>query len=170
MPPFSPLLPGANVPPSSQALRIHLNDEFGEFVGGIHGAFDLLAPGGRIGVITWKHSECALLIDEFRKCARANHTPHAPPAARGRPWRPRRLEAARDESPSLAWLSAQPGAPSLPTEWSARMVATVRPSQRELQTNSRARSAVLHVLEKARAIVAASVRNVYDRVRNVGWD
>ena len=33
----------------SQALRIHLNDEFGEFVAGLRGAFDLLAPGGRIG-------------------------------------------------------------------------------------------------------------------------
>ena len=33
----------------SQALRIHLNDEFGEFVAGLRGAFELLAPGGRIG-------------------------------------------------------------------------------------------------------------------------
>ena len=44
-----------------------------------------------------------MLIDEFRK-----------------------LEAARDESPSLAWLSAQPKSPTLPSAWSARMVATVR--------------------------------------------
>ena len=45
----------------------------------------------------------ALLIDEFRK-----------------------LEAARDESPSLAWIGAQPDAPKLSPTWSARMVATVR--------------------------------------------
>lgn len=40
-----------------QALRIHLNDEFGEMRNGMASAFRLLGEGGRIGLITWKHSE-----------------------------------------------------------------------------------------------------------------
>ena len=49
-----------------QALRIHLNDEFGEMRAGMAAAFELLAEGGRIGLITWKHSECAIVMDFFR--------------------------------------------------------------------------------------------------------
>ena len=45
-----------------QALRIHLNDEFGEMRNGMRAAFELLPPGGRIGLITWKHSECAIVV------------------------------------------------------------------------------------------------------------
>ena len=70
-----------------QALRIHLNDEFGEMRKGLAGAFDLLGDKGRIGVITWKHSECAILVEFFRG-----------------------LEAARDESPLLRWWRQLPGA------------------------------------------------------------
>merc|ERR1712007_135699 len=40
-----------------QALRIHLNDEFGEMRKGMRAAFKLLGQGGRIGLITWKFSE-----------------------------------------------------------------------------------------------------------------
>ncbi|EOD04326.1 hypothetical protein EMIHUDRAFT_44883, partial [Emiliania huxleyi CCMP1516] len=35
-----------------QALRVHLNDEFGECSRGLEAARSLLSPGGRIGVIT----------------------------------------------------------------------------------------------------------------------
>ena len=55
--------------PFHQALRVHLNDEFGEARRGLRAAFELLEEGGRLGIITWKHSECALVIDVFRELA-----------------------------------------------------------------------------------------------------
>ena len=63
-----------------QALRIHLNEEFAEMRRGMGAAFALLGAGGRIGLITWKHSECAIVVDAFR-----------------------RLEAVRAESPLAKW-------------------------------------------------------------------
>ena len=50
-----------------QALRIHLNDEFGELRRGLEAAYNILAPNGSIGIITWKHSECAIVMEFFRK-------------------------------------------------------------------------------------------------------
>ena len=50
-----------------QALRIHLNEEFDEFRRGMEGAMKLLKENGKLGVLTWKHSECAILIEYFRK-------------------------------------------------------------------------------------------------------
>eukprot|EP00931_Biecheleriopsis_adriatica_P025694 TRINITY_DN15701_c0_g1_i1.p1 TRINITY_DN15701_c0_g1~~TRINITY_DN15701_c0_g1_i1.p1 ORF type:complete len:498 (+),score=70.95 TRINITY_DN15701_c0_g1_i1:331-1824(+) len=110
-----------------QALRIHLNNEFSEMKNGIRAAFKLLGEGGRIGLISWKHSECAIIVDIFRS-----------------------LEAVRDKEPLLKWYRAQPDADALPENWSMEMDEVTRPSERELQTNSRSRSALLHVLRKRR--------------------
>ena len=41
-----------------QALRIHLHDEFGQLRQGLQAGLQMLRPGGRLGIITWKHSEC----------------------------------------------------------------------------------------------------------------
>jgi 16S rRNA (cytosine1402-N4)-methyltransferase len=114
-----------------QALRIHLNDEFGELRRGLAAAGELLRDGGRIGLITWKHSECAIVVDEFRK-----------------------LEAARKESPLCMWYNEQQGKQRVPPPpsdgWALTMDDVTRPSGSELQANSRSRSALLHVLRKAR--------------------
>ena len=128
-----------------QALRVHLNDEFGEARAGLRAAFDLLDDGGRIGVITWKHSECALVVDFFRG-----------------------LEGVRAECPLRRWYAQQPSAAPPPTEsWSLSMDDATRPSERELATNSRSRSAVLHVLRKQRVPPLAELeRLAYARL---GW-
>ena len=77
--------------------------------------------GGRLGLLTWKHSECAIVVDFFRS-----------------------LEATRPELPLLRWYQAQPNAPPLPEGWALTMDEAVRPSDAELQRNSRSRSAILH--------------------------
>ncbi|CAE7407119.1 rsmH [Symbiodinium microadriaticum] len=110
-----------------QALRIHLNSEFDEMRKGISAAFGLLGEGGRIGLISWKHSECAIIMDIFRS-----------------------LEAVRDKEPLLKWYRTLPDAEQLPERWSMEMDEVTRPSEKELQTNSRSRSALLHVLRKRR--------------------
>ena len=121
-----------------QALRIHLNDEYGQMKRGLAAAFALVGDGGRIGLISWKHSECAIIVDFYRT-----------------------LEAARDECPLRGWYNARvqqaaregtPPPPTLPVDsWSLAMDDARRPTDAELQTNSRSRSAVLHVLRKRRA-------------------
>jgi 16S rRNA (cytosine1402-N4)-methyltransferase len=117
-----------------QALRVHLNDEFGECQRGLEAAFELLEPGGRIGVITWKHSECNLVVDFYRA-----------------------HEAARPEAPQMAFYSSRAAAAPLEPEWALLMEHTIRPSAEELQLNSRARSAVLHILKKVRAPTLAQL-------------
>jgi 16S rRNA (cytosine1402-N4)-methyltransferase len=127
-----------------QALRVHLNDEFGECRRGLEAAFHLLEPGGLIGVITWKHSECNLIVDFYRA-----------------------HEAARPEAPQVAFYSARAGGAALEPEWALLMEHTIRPSAEEVQNNSRARSAVLHILKKVRA---PTMRQLEGRLYSMmGW-
>lgn len=41
-----------------QALRIHLNKEFEQLQEGIQASLKTLKTGGKLGIITWKHSAC----------------------------------------------------------------------------------------------------------------
>jgi 16S rRNA (cytosine1402-N4)-methyltransferase len=108
-----------------QALRIHLNDEFEEMRKGMRAAFKLVGEGGRVGLITWKFSE-RKIVDEVYGA----------------------LEAVRADEPLLKWYQGQPGAPTLPEGPSMESEEVVRPSEKELKMNSRARVALLHVLHK----------------------
>lgn len=49
-----------------QSLRVHINQEFEEIRRGINAAFQVLKEGGRCGLLTWKHSECAIVMDCYR--------------------------------------------------------------------------------------------------------
>ena len=108
-----------------QALRIHLNDEFEEMRKGMRAAFKLVGEGGRVGLITWKFSERKIVDEVFGA-----------------------LEAVRDDEPLLKWYQGQPDAPPLPDGPSLESDEVIRPSEKELQKNSRARVALLHVLYK----------------------
>ena len=103
-----------------QALRVHLNREFDELTKGMRAAFTLLQDGGRIGVLTWKHSECNLVIDVYRA-----------------------LEAARPAAPLRRWYEeklrdgeGRDGAKPLKAGRALEMDDTLRPSHDELQLNS----------------------------------
>ena len=113
--------------PAFQALRIHLNDEFDELRRGMRACLELLRDGGRVGIITWKHSECAIVVDFLRA-----------------------HELARAELPLLQWCRAQqPNAVrALSAEPCFEMDEPRRPGEAELRFNSRSRSAVLHLLRK----------------------
>lgn len=104
-----------------QALRIAVNDELGELERGLAAAEQVLAPGGRLAVVSF-HSLEDRAVKEFVR-ARAGRTPgpsrHAPPSAGGR-------EA------TLRDLARKP----------------VLPSEAEVAANPRARSARLRVAEK----------------------
>lgn len=104
-----------------QALRIAVNDELGELERGLAAAETVLAPGGRLAVVSF-HSLEDRAVKEFVR-ARAGRTPgpsrHAPPQA-------------SERKPTLRDLSRKP----------------VSPTESEVAANPRARSARLRVAEK----------------------
>ncbi len=104
-----------------QALRIAVNDELGELERGLAAAEQVLAPGGRLAVVSF-HSLEDRAVKEFVR-ARAGRTPgpsrHAPPRA-------------EDRAATLGDLTRKP----------------VLPSAAEVAENPRARSARLRVAEK----------------------
>ena len=107
-----------------QALRIAVNDELGELERGLAAAEQVLAPGGRLAVVSF-HSLEDRAVKEFVR-ARAGRTPgpsrHAPPRA-------------EDRAATLGDLTRKP----------------VLPSAAEIAANPRARSARLRVAEKLAA-------------------
>jgi 16S rRNA (cytosine1402-N4)-methyltransferase len=104
-----------------QALRIAVNDELGELERGLAAAEAVLAPGGRLAIVSF-HSLEDRAVKEFVR-ARAGRTPspsrHAPP--RG-----------EEKAATLRDLSRKP----------------VLPSEEEVHGNPRSRSARLRVAEK----------------------
>ncbi len=104
-----------------QALRIAVNDELGELERGLAAAESVLAPGGRLAVVSF-HSLEDRAVKEFVR-ARAGRTPspsrHAPPRA-------------IEREATLRDLTRKP----------------VLPTESEVAANPRARSARLRVAEK----------------------
>ncbi len=107
-----------------QALRIAVNDELGELERGLAAAEQVLAPGGRLAIVSF-HSLEDRAVKEFVR-ARAGRTPgpsrHAPPRS-------------GEQDATLRDLTRKP------------MV----PSDAEVAANPRARSARLRVAEKLAA-------------------
>jgi 16S rRNA (cytosine1402-N4)-methyltransferase len=106
-----------------QALRIAVNDELGELERGLAAAEQVLAPGGRLAVVSF-HSLEDRAVKEFVR-GRAGRTPspsrHAPPQLGERP------------KVTLRDLTRRP----------------LAPSEAEVSVNPRARSARLRVAERS---------------------
>lgn len=116
-----------------QAVRIFVNEEASELDKGLQQAFDALAVGGRLAVISFHSLEDRKVKHAFRHLSQT-------------PKLPRRLPVRELEQ-------AVPG----------RLVAgPIKPSLAELATNPRARSATLRVIEKVRVLektpIAGKVR------------
>jgi 16S rRNA (cytosine1402-N4)-methyltransferase len=116
-----------------QALRIAVNDELGELVRALHAAESLLAPGGRLAVVTFHSLEDRIVKQFF--AARTGRTPtasrHIPSAVSG-------------VAPSLKAIVKGP----------------VGPSDAEVMQNPRARSAKLRVAERTDAPLPQPVESV----------
>jgi 16S rRNA (cytosine1402-N4)-methyltransferase len=95
-----------------QALRIAVNDEFGELERALPAFRDALVPGGRLGVVTYHSGEDRIVKHHFREWARACICPPGQPVCtcRGRPLG--RLGARRPARPSAAEVRANPRARS----------------------------------------------------------
>ena len=121
-----------------QALRIHVNDELGELERGLEAAERLLAPGGRLAVVTF-HSLEDRVVKNFLK-RRSGDMPA-----------PSRHLPAAQSSPAATF-----------TLLSRKAVA---PTEAECRANARARSAKLRAARRtgARAWAAAAARIVGER-------
>ena len=95
-----------------QALRIAVNDEMGELERALPALRDALAPGGRLGAITYHSGEDRSVKHLFREWSRACVCPPRQPVCncRGRPLG--RLTARRPIRPSAAEVQANPRARS----------------------------------------------------------
>ena len=109
-----------------QALRIYVNDELGELSRGLHAAEHLLAPGGRLAVVSF-HS----LEDRAVKSFLRERTSAGPRGSRHRPDNPARLRL----EPTFLLHSR----------------GVRRPGRAECDANPRARSARLRAAERTAA-------------------
>ncbi len=105
-----------------QALRMHVNDELGQLRAALAGALELLAPGGRLAVISF-HSLEDRIVKQF-------------------------IQAHSTVDPVYAGLPVIPESvqPRL-----RRMGGKIRATDEETRANPRARSSVLRVALKVRA-------------------
>jgi 16S rRNA (cytosine1402-N4)-methyltransferase len=95
-----------------QALRIAVNDEIGQLERALPALRDALAPGGRLGVITYHSGEDRVVKHAFRDWARACVCPPRQPACtcRGRPLG--RVNPPRGVRPDAPEIAANPRARS----------------------------------------------------------
>lgn len=108
-----------------QALRVYVNDEIGELQRGLAGATALLAPGGRLAVVSFHSLEDREVKTFFRAHGNRQARPsrHLPDAAQ---------QAGSDAASDLHIVTRR----------------AIRPGKAELARNVRARSARLRVAEK----------------------
>lgn len=106
-----------------QALRIHVNQELADLERGLTAAYELLAPGGRLVVISF-HSLEDRIVKRFMQ-AHARPGQNADPALRRAP-----LRAADLPQPTM------------------RLLGRVKPGEQEVADNPRARSAVMRIAER----------------------
>ncbi|MGE0625275.1 MAG: 16S rRNA (cytosine(1402)-N(4))-methyltransferase RsmH [Pseudomonadales bacterium] len=102
-----------------QAIRMHVNEELDEVAAGIRAAFGVLAPGGRLAVISFHSLEDRVVKQTFRALSKGRDLP-------------RNLPVRAEEAKPAGRVAAGP----------------VRAGERELAANPRARSATLRVLER----------------------
>lgn len=108
---------------SFQAIRIYINSELEEIDTALKGALKVLAPGGRLSVISFHSLEDRMVKRFMRKESKGPEVPHGIPLT-------------EEQIKEL-------GSAALKTVGKA-----IKPSNQEIELNSRSRSSVLRIAEK----------------------
>jgi 16S rRNA (cytosine1402-N4)-methyltransferase len=108
---------------SFQAIRIYINSELEEIDTALKGALKVLAPGGRLSVISFHSLEDRMVKRFMRKESKGPDVPHGIPLT-------------EEQIKEL-------GSAALKTVGKA-----IKPSNQEVELNSRSRSSVLRIAEK----------------------
>jgi 16S rRNA (cytosine1402-N4)-methyltransferase len=112
-----------------QALRIYVNDELGELAAGLAAAERVLAPGGRLVVVTF-HSLEDRLVKQFlarRAVPPPSGSRHLPPRSADHPASSFRFVNHRPLSPTDREVAANPRARSAKLRWAIRTDAEAWP-------------------------------------------
>ncbi len=115
--------PGSKIHPATrtfQALRIAVNDELGQLEAFLEPAVRALAPEGKIGVISFHSLEDRIVKHTLRRLAGKTPTPPGPPVPYQAP-------------PALIRILTR---------------RPIRPSDQEVENNTRARSARLRIAQR----------------------
>ena len=136
-----------------QALRIVVNREYLELELGLQAALDVLKVGGTVCVLTWKHSECAVVVDFQTTRAVA-------------PW-DHPLKLWHDKFKAKHEKNAK-RAKCDDNAIGCDVDDARRPTDAEIQRNSRSRSALLHVTRKAVGLRLDDLERV--AASCLGWD
>ena len=108
---------------SFQAIRIYINSELEEIDTALHGALKVLAPQGRLSVISFHSLEDRMVKRFMRKESKGPEVPHGIPLT-------------EEQIKAL-------GSAALKTVGKA-----IKPSKQEVEINTRSRSSVLRIAEK----------------------
>jgi 16S rRNA (cytosine1402-N4)-methyltransferase len=120
---------------SFQALRIAVNDELGELLRGLDAASRVLAPGGRLVVVTF-HSLEDRIVKQYLTLAAgrgATASRHQPLAAPG-PAASFSVPGRQPVQPTAAEITANPRARSAKLRWGVRTEAAALPVPDQLRT------------------------------------
>lgn len=125
--------PGAPRDPATrsfQAIRIHINGELDELSAGLAAAEQVLAPGGRLAVVTFHSLEDRIVKQFLREAggtprAASRHLP-APVPAQGSAGEPRFVQVSRAIKPGAAECAGNPRARSATLRWAERTGAPAR--------------------------------------------
>lgn len=117
-----------------QALRIYVNDELGELVGGLAAAERILAPGGRLCVVSFHSLEDRIIKNFFRQ--------RSGDISRGSRHLPQALEMATGNEIAPSFKMIARGA--------------VKPSKKEIEQNIRSRSAKLRGASRTKAALRST--------------
>jgi 16S rRNA (cytosine1402-N4)-methyltransferase len=112
-----------------QALRMYVNDELFELNAGLAAAERVLAPGGRLLVVTFHSLEDRLAKQFLKRRAEpeAHGSRHLPPQTSGRPAPSFRFVNHRPLSPTEEEVAANPRARSAKLRWAVRTDAPAWP-------------------------------------------
>ena len=137
----APARPGEAIHPATrafQALRIAVNDELGQLLGGLEAAERLLAPGGRLAVVTFHSLEDRIVKQFFaRRSGRGRAASRLLPGEPTPPAATFRLDGGQPILPGEAEIAANPRARSAKLRFAERTDAAAQPRDAEIEALTR---------------------------------